>query len=287
MLAIHDGVRPFVSEKMITDCLKAAREHGAAVVGVPLKDTIKKASHAGFVLETPARADFWLVQTPQAFRREVISAAYARALRDGFYATDDAALVERNGGRVKMVEGAYGNIKLTTAEDIIFARALMGERAMTLVGFGYDSHRLVEGRSLMLGGIQVPFAKGLLGHSDADVLLHAIIDAIIGALGSGDIGGFFPDTDARYQDADSALLLGEVLKRVREKGLVVGNIDATVVLEEPRLRPLVEAMREKIANIASVLPERVNIKAKTNEKMGFVGAGEGIAAFAVVTLKEG
>jgi 2-C-methyl-D-erythritol 4-phosphate cytidylyltransferase/2-C-methyl-D-erythritol 2,4-cyclodiphosphate synthase len=287
LLAIHDGVRPFVSEKMITDCLKAAREHGAAVVGVPLKDTIKKASHAGFVLETPARADFWLVQTPQAFRREVISAAYARALRDGFYATDDAALVERNGGRVKMVEGAYGNIKLTTAEDIIFARALMGERAMTLVGFGYDSHRLVEGRSLMLGGIQVPFAKGLLGHSDADVLLHAIIDAIIGALGSGDIGGFFPDTDARYQDADSALLLGEVLKRVREKGLVVGNIDATVVLEEPRLRPLVEAMREKIANIASVLPERVNIKAKTNEKMGFVGAGEGIAAFAVVTLKEG
>lgn len=287
LVVIHDGVRIFIRDSLIAASLEAAQEYGASAVGIPLKDTVKQIDGEAFVVNTPPREHFWLIQTPQAFRYEVITAAYEMAFREGFYATDDAALVERLGLPVKMVPGTDDNIKITTTTDLLLARALRGEREMMSVGFGYDSHRFVTNRDLWLGGVRVPFAKGLAGHSDADVLLHALIDAIIGALGSGDIGKFFPDTDARYKDVQSSLLLGEIMELVKARGLLVGNIDTTVVLEEPYLRPFIETMRESIAGIVGVPRTCVNIKAKSNEGMGFVGRGEGIAAFAIVTLKEG
>jgi len=286
LVVIHDGVRPFVTPERIAAVVEAAAQHGAAVLAVPAKDTVKLGDPAGLVAETLPRDRLWLVQTPQAFRREIILAAHERARAEGFTGTDDASLVERLGGRVALVPGDYANIKITTPEDLAFARVLTGETVNLRTGFGYDVHRLVENRPLILGGVNIPYGRGLLGHSDADVLTHAIMDALLGAAALGDIGQHFPDTDPRYEGASSLDLLAAVAGLLAESGFAVHNIDATIVAQAPKLAPHIPAMRANLARSLGIDPGRVSVKATTTEGLGFTGTGEGIAAHAVATVYE-
>ncbi len=290
IVVIHDAVRPFITGELIRLAVEGAIEHAAIAIGVPAKDTIKRVDHGETVCETLSRDCLWHVQTPQAFQRHLIKRAYEKARADHFIGTDDAVLVERLGVKVKMIRGSYDNIKITTQDDLRIAEALAGRRqereGPMRTGFGYDSHRLVKDRPLILGGVEIPYGKGLLGHSDADVVLHAVCDALIGAVGAGDIGLHFPDTDPALKGISSLSLLDRVAALVKERGFSIHNLDVTVVLEEPKMRAYAERMVLNLSRCLSIPPERINIKAKTNEGMGFVGRGEGIAAFAVVTVKE-
>lgn len=288
VVVVHDAVRPFVTEELISRVIDAAGDAGAASIGVRAKDTIKETKEDSTVLATIPRQNIWLTQTPQAFKFELLKEAYTAAYDEKFYGTDDASLVERMGKKVKMVEGSYENIKITTKEDMLIADAVMKKRSKTNMksGLGYDSHRFADNRKLILGGVEIPFEKGLHGHSDADALIHAICDALLGAAAAGDIGRHFPDNDPEYKDISSMILLERVKKIIEKKGFVINNIDATVVMEMPKLAPYAERM---IANIAGVLkiPETcVNIKAKTNEGMGFTGRSEGVAVFATAAVTE-
>ena len=289
IVVIHDAVRPFITGELIRLAVEGAIAVGAVAVGVKAKDTVKQVGGDDLVTETITRDSLWLVQTPQAFQRQVIKKAYEKAYEDNFTGTDDAVLVERIGIPVKMIQGSSDNIKITTQDDLLIGEALIkkkgAERSMR-TGIGYDSHRLVDNRPLILGGVTIPHGKGLLGHSDADVLLHAIVDALIGAIGACDIGTHFPDTDPAYKDISSLTLLDRVAALARERGFSINNLDVTVLMEEPRMREYVEGMVLNISRVLAIPPEQVNIKAKTNEGMGFVGRKEGIAAFAVVTVKE-
>ncbi|HQK99411.1 MAG TPA: 2-C-methyl-D-erythritol 4-phosphate cytidylyltransferase [Smithellaceae bacterium] len=287
---VHDGVRPLVTEAMIGRVLEAASTTGAACAGVRATDTIKKASADGRVEQTLPREALWLVQTPQAFSFDLLCRAHEQAARDDYTGTDDASLVEHAGGIVTMVEGAAFNIKITTPEDLAMAARRMtserGDSRPIRAGFGYDSHRLVENRKLILGGVDIPFSRGLAGHSDADALVHAIGDALLGAAALGDIGRHFPDTDPAYANADSLVLLSRIKTLLDGAGLVVSHVDATVILEKPKLAPHADAMRANLARTLGIAVSRISIKAKTNEGMGFVGRGEGIAVFASATVAE-
>ena len=290
IVLVHDGVRPFVTEKMINEVVAAAKKDQAASIGVKAKDTIKETQDNGLVVKTVQRQNIWLTQTPQAFPFAVLKKAYEAAQSDNYYGTDDASLVERIGIKVKMIAGSYDNIKITTPEDLIIAEALLrsksgGEMQMR-VGCGYDSHRFVKGRKLVLGGAEIPFEKGLQGHSDADALIHAIGDALLGAAGAGDIGRHFPDTDPQYQDISSMLLLGRVREIITSKGFTVNNIDATIIMEKPKVAPFAAQIIANIAEALHLAVTDINIKAKTNEGMGFVGRGEGVAVSAVATLNK-
>jgi 2-C-methyl-D-erythritol 4-phosphate cytidylyltransferase/2-C-methyl-D-erythritol 2,4-cyclodiphosphate synthase len=263
-----------------------------ASAGVKAKDTIKETKKNNLVAATIPRQNLWLTQTPQAFKFELLKKAYKAAYDKKFYGTDDASLVERIGVKVKMIDGSYENIKITTPEDLIMAKALMKKKAGSnpprriRSGFGYDSHRFAYGRKFILGGVEIPFDKGLRGHSDADALLHAICDALLGAAGCGDIGRHFPDTDAAYKDISSIVLLKRVKKIIEEKGFSINNIDATVVMEKPKLAPYAAQIVSNIARILKIAETAVNIKAKTNEGMGFIGRDEGVAVFAVATVEK-
>lgn len=277
LVAIHDAARPFVSGEVITRTLEAAWEFGAAAPAVAVKDTIKIASR-GMVLNTPDRNTLYAVQTPQCFWRERYLEALDRVQGETASAvTDDCSLFELAGFPVHLVEGEYANTKITTKED------LKGETSMR-IGHGYDVHRLVEGRKLILGGVEIPYEKGLLGHSDADVLLHAISDALLGAAALGDIGKHFPDTDPRYKGADSLELLRQVGVMLREAGYTVGNIDSTILCQAPKLASHIPAMRQNIASALGIDAGAVSVKATTEEKLGFTGSGEGIAAHAVALI---
>ena len=278
LVAVHDAARPFVSDAVISAALTAAAQYGAAAPAVPVKDTIKTAGPDRLVTGTPARETLFAVQTPQCFAR----ALYGRALdavtdaaRD--LVTDDCSLLELAGFPVHLTQGDYENAKITTKDD------LKGEAAMR-IGHGYDVHQLVENRKLILGGVEIPCEKGLLGHSDADVLLHAVMDALLGAAALGDIGQHFPDRDPRYEGADSMLLLRQVAALLREAGCRVGNVDATILCQAPKLAPHIPAMRANIAAALAVEIGQVSVKATTEEHLGFTGAGQGIAAHAVVLL---
>ncbi|MBA4397574.1 MAG: bifunctional 2-C-methyl-D-erythritol 4-phosphate cytidylyltransferase/2-C-methyl-D-erythritol 2,4-cyclodiphosphate synthase [Syntrophus sp. (in: bacteria)] len=288
IVLIHDAVRPFVSTDLIRRTVLEAGKYGAVTVGTPVKDTVKKVDQNGGVLKTLDRRPLWLTQTPQAFQRSVIQEAYRRAQENRFYGTDDASLVERMGFRVKMLAAFDQNIKITTPEDLLLAEFLIKRQkkgdCLVRIGFGYDSHRLVEGRRLVLGGIEIPHDRGLSGHSDADVLIHAICDAILGALAAGDIGRHFPDADAVYKDISSLKLLESVRTIGEQRGYGVHNIDTTVVLEKPKISEYIRAMSLKLAEALKIPEENVSIKAKTNEGMGFAGRQEGVAAYAVVTM---
>jgi 2-C-methyl-D-erythritol 4-phosphate cytidylyltransferase/2-C-methyl-D-erythritol 2,4-cyclodiphosphate synthase len=288
---IHDAVRPFVTEELIKQVVAAAKTTGAASVGVKTKDTIKETKKDNLVAATIPRQNLWLTQTPQAFKFDLLKKAYTAAYRDKYYGTDDASLVERIGAKVKMIDGSYENIKITTPEDLIMAEALMKNKkggAMNFRnGFGYDCHRFAYGRKFILGGVEIPFNKGLQGHSDADALLHAICDALLGAVGCGDIGRHFPNTDAAYKDISSIVLLKRVKKIIEEKVFSINNIDATVIMEKPKLAHYAAAMVKNIASALDIAETSVNIKAKTNEGMGFIGQNEGVAVFAVATAIEG
>lgn len=267
---IHDGARPYVTDEIIESSLDAVLKCNACTAAVPVKDTIR---NGGITLE---RNNLYIVQTPQTFERNLISEAYSRAWSDGYIGTDDGSLVERLGRPVVLVSGSYANIKITTREDLPME---------TRIGTGYDVHRLTEGRKLILGGVDIPYEKGLLGHSDADVLVHAIADALLGAAALGDIGQHFPDSDPKYKGISSILLLEHVAKLVRENGFEIGNVDATVIAQMPKLAPYRVRMAENIAKALALMPERVSIKATTTEGLGFTGRGEGIAAQAVVLLQ--
>ena len=270
IVLIHDGVRPYVSADLISAVAEAAAENGAAVPAVAPKDTIRTRSG-----ETLDRGSLCCVQTPQAFRMELIEKAFEQAFADGFYGTDDAGLTDRIGVRAAIVEGEYENIKITTPEDL---------KMEYRIGTGYDVHRLEPDRKLVLGGVCIPFEKGLLGHSDADVLVHALMDAMLGAAGLGDIGKLFPDSDPAYSGISSILLLEKTGKAVSEAGYCLGNADITVICQRPRLAPYIEQMRENIAAALTVPKDRISIKATTTEKLGFTGRGEGIASEAVCLL---
>lgn len=288
MVVIHDAVRPFVTEELIFHVINAAKETGAAIVGVKAKDTIKEVNTDHVIGSTIPRNNLWLAQTPQAFDFKLLKEAYSLARKENYYGTDDASLVERMGKEVIMVESSYDNIKITTHEDMLMANAIIKNRNKGVFrsGFGYDSHRFVTNRKLILGGVEIPFNKGLHGHSDADALIHAICDALLGAGGAGDIGRHFPDTDPEYKDISSMILLEKVCNLIKKKGFSINNIDVTVVMETPKLAPYSEQIVSNIARVLNIAENCVNLKAKTNEGMGFVGRNEGVAVFATATLTE-
>lgn len=293
LVAVHDAARPFVSQAVITAALEAAAVCGAAAPAVPVKDTVKRAVRGDgktvpehcMVADTPDRSTLYAVQTPQCFDR----AAYLAALDEldaekARLVTDDCSLFELTGRPVQLTQGDYANLKITTREDL--PRAEQKEGNDMRIGHGYDVHRLVEGRKLIMGGVTIPYEKGLLGHSDADVLLHAVSDALLGAAALGDIGKHFPDTDPRYEGADSLMLLREVGRLLDETGYTVGNIDATVLCQAPKLAPHIPAMRQNIANALGLALDDVSVKATTEEHLGFTGEGLGIAAHAVALIEK-
>ncbi|MEG0918997.1 MAG: 2-C-methyl-D-erythritol 4-phosphate cytidylyltransferase [Anaerovoracaceae bacterium] len=266
---VHDGARPFVSEDVINRTISRTIETGAAVACVKPKDTIRTRER------TLDRGQLLHVQTPQGFDIGLLIESYEKATINRLEGTDDASLVEALGYRVAIVEGDYGNYKVTTPEDI---PKTMG------VGHGYDVHRLVEGRRLILGGVNIPHEKGLLGHSDADVLTHALMDALLGGSNMGDIGKLFPDTDIKYKDISSMELLRNVGLKLSRKGVTISNVDITVMAQRPKISGYIEAMKKNIAAALGIFPYQVNIKGTTTEKLGFVGREEGIAAEAVCLL---
>lgn len=279
LVAIHDAARPFVSQAVITATLQATAQTGAAAPAVPVKDTIKVADADGRVQNTPDRATLYAVQTPQCFSRKLYLEALERVTGEKAHlVTDDCSLFELAGMPVTLTQGDYENYKITTKED------LQKEKTMR-IGHGYDVHRLVEGRKLILGGVDIPYEKGLLGHSDADVLLHAIMDAVLGAAALGDIGKHFPDTDPAYKGADSLALTRAVAKLIAEHGYTVGNIDATILCQAPKLAPHIATMRQNIAGAFGIPLDAVSVKATTEEHLGFTGEGLGIAAHAVALLE--
>jgi 2-C-methyl-D-erythritol 4-phosphate cytidylyltransferase/2-C-methyl-D-erythritol 2,4-cyclodiphosphate synthase len=292
VVLVHDGARPLVSPGLLAQAVAEAAAHGSAVAALPVIDTLKRAPDGQHVTGTVDRTGLWAVQTPQAFRRELLCEAHRRAAQEGYRGTDEASLVEHSGHPVRLIPGERTNLKITLPEDFIVAEALLQAPTPPLapmsvscrVGWGYDIHRLVPGRPLWLGGVCIPFEKGLAGHSDADALLHAIADALLGALNAGDLGQHFPDTDERYRDAASLDLLRQVAELMRQEGYAVGNVDAMILAEAPRLAPYRAAMQECIAAALRCAPEQISLKATTCEGLGAIGAGQGIAAQAVVIL---
>lgn len=287
-VAVHDGARPFATPDLFTRVWQAARETGAAIAAVPCKDTIKVGNPAGQVEQTLERSKLWAVQTPQIFTADQLKKHGAFVKAKNLAVTDDASIAEAMGVPVKLVPGSYENQKITTPEDLVWARALVEEkeeRTMEFrIGSGYDVHRLVEGRDLILCGVKVPYEKGLDGHSDADVALHALMDALLGAAGLGDIGKLFPDTDDRFLGADSRKLLAAVLEKLYGEGWTVNNVDVTIIAQRPKLAPFEPAMKENLVADLGIPAGAINVKATTTEKLGFTGRGEGIAAEAVASL---
>ncbi len=288
LVGIHDGARPFITPDVVETLIDVATRVGAAAVTVPSKDTLKEVDGQGRIVGTLDRSRIWRVQTPQMFHRTRLEEAMAQAAAEGLDFTDESQLMERLGYPVQVVTGLDTNLKLTTPEDIRLAQAILNndkqEEKPMRIGHGYDVHRLVEGRPLILGGVTVPYEKGLLGHSDADVLTHAVMDALLGAAALGDIGKLFPDNDPAYAGADSIRLLERVTERIREEGYALGNLDATILCQRPKLAPFIPAMRERIAAACGVEAARVSVKATTEEGLGFTGSGEGIASHAVCLL---
>jgi 2-C-methyl-D-erythritol 4-phosphate cytidylyltransferase/2-C-methyl-D-erythritol 2,4-cyclodiphosphate synthase len=282
VVVVHDAARPLVSRALIEHTVAVAAETGAAIAAIRAGDTVKRAA-AGRILETLRRDEIVLAQTPQAFRVDVLR----DALASGVEATDEAALAERAGHTVHVVDGDPRNIKITTPEDLAIAEYLLdgGSHEPGLrIGHGYDLHRLVAGGPLLLAGVTIPFAKGLSGHSDADAVCHAVTDAILGACGAGDIGGHFPDTDPAWKGADSLQLLARAVAIVRARGFSVVNVDVVVIAERPKILPHVPTMIANVAEALAVDASRVSIKGKTNEGVDAIGAGDAIAVHAVALL---
>ncbi len=279
---IHDAARPFISEEIILNSIKALENNPAVLVATPAIDTIKVVKD-NFVVDTPDRKTLWQAQTPQGFKTDLILSLHEKAKEENVYLTDDAALCEWGKVAVKIVKGDYRNIKVTTPSDISLLKTFFGEN-MNRIGQGYDVHRLCPERKLILGGVEIPYHLGLEGHSDADVLLHAITDAIFGACALGDLGKHFPPSDDKYKDIDSMILLKEAYGLAKEKGFVISNIDSTIVAQKPKLSPYIDQMRENIAKALDIDIDQVSVKATTTEKLGFEGRGEGISAQAVVSM---
>ncbi|WP_065756164.1 bifunctional 2-C-methyl-D-erythritol 4-phosphate cytidylyltransferase/2-C-methyl-D-erythritol 2,4-cyclodiphosphate synthase [Bradyrhizobium paxllaeri] len=287
IVLIHDAARPFVSPAVISRAIDAAGRTGAAVPAISVTDTIKQVSDTGDVEATPDRARLRIAQTPQAFRFDVILDAHRRAARDGrgdF--TDDAALAEWVGLTVATFEGDPANMKLTTPEDFVREEARLAAQLGDIrTGTGYDVHAFGDGDHLMLCGVRVPHTRGFLAHSDGDVGLHALVDAILGALADGDIGSHFPPSDPQWKGAASDKFLKYAVDRVTARGGRIANLEVTMICERPKIGPLRDVMRARIAEITGLNISRVAVKATTSERLGFTGREEGIAATACATIR--
>ncbi|MDB5422155.1 MAG: 2C-methyl-D-erythritol 2,4-cyclodiphosphate synthase [Brevundimonas sp.] len=285
VVMIHDAARPMLSRVVIDRLLSALETADGALPALPVADTLKRGS-GGAITETVDRADLWRAQTPQAFRLDRLLAAWSRWPTTET-PTDDAAVVEHDGGRVALVEGDARLMKLTFPEDFEMAEALIaaGSRWQTRVGMGFDAHRWGPGTSVWLCGVEIPHDQTLIGHSDADAGLHALTDAILGAIGLGDIGDHFPPTDPQWKGASSNLFLEHAAKLVRDRGGRLIHIDVTLICERPKVKPHREAMRARLAEILSLPLDAVSVKATTTEAMGFTGRGEGLAAQAIATVE--
>ena len=281
IVLVHDGARPLPDDETIVNVIESVRKYGSGVASTAVTDTIKQVTPDGIVAATPDRSTLRAVQTPQGFRRDLLERAHREI---GERCTDDAALVAKLGVPIRLTEGSPRNIKLTTPEDMKLAQFYLN--GLPRVGHGYDAHRLVEGRRLVLGGVDIAWEKGLLGHSDADVLVHAVIDALLGAAALGDIGQHFPDKDPQYKDVSSIKLLKETGRILREAGFSVRNIDATLIAQRPKLAAHIPQMRSNIAAALGMDAAFVSVKATTTEGMGFEGAGEGISAHAVALITQ-
>ena len=288
IVMVHDGARPCASFDLWRRVAEAATTYGAAIPVLPSADSLKQLDHSGDEVRSIDRARIVRSQTPQGFRYPVLIAAHAAATASGTEATDDATLVELSGHPVRAVRGEMENIKVTTPVDLdLAAQQLIGERSTVMpmrVGYGYDIHPLVEGRRLVLGGVELEYERGLDGHSDADSLVHAIIDALLGAAGLGDIGQKFPSDDQQWENSDSLALLKIVVDDLAIAGYQPGNVDATILAEEPRLVPHLGLIRHRLAERLDLPVGAVNVKAARGEGMGSIGRGEGIAAHAVATV---
>lgn len=305
-ILVQDGARPFVTAEVIDRVLDELSRHVGVVPAVACKDTVKRRGKDGFAVETPDRSQLFSVQTPQGFHRDILLCAYRKAFSEEFYGTDDAVLVERIGEKVYLVKGDCYNIKITTPEDINMAEAILKEKKpdeegevsqnrqktapiwnQIRTGSGFDVHAFQAGRALILGGVEIPHEKGLLGHSDADVLTHAVMDAMLGACGLGDIGRHFPDHDPAYEGISSLVLLKQVRQLVFKQGYQLGNLDATLIAQRPKLSPYIDSMTCNLGQVLGLSKDelsRVNVKATTTEHLGFTGREEGIAAMATVLL---
>ncbi|MBQ9016332.1 MAG: 2-C-methyl-D-erythritol 2,4-cyclodiphosphate synthase [Firmicutes bacterium] len=272
---IHDAARPFISEEVVLNVLQATEESGAAVACVAMTSSVRRMGSGDETSESVDRSEYYTVQTPQGFRKSLLIDAYEKAYDDSFFGTDDAAVVEHAGGQIAMVDGEYQNIKITTKEDLPMENR---------VGTGFDVHALTEGRKLILGGVDIPYERGLAGHSDADVLTHAVMDALLGAAGLGDIGMHFPDSDPAYEGISSLQLLQEVKQKLEEAFYEIGNIDVTLIAQRPKIRPFVDEMRKNLSEVLEIDVSRINIKGTTTERLGFAGREEGIACEAVASI---
>ena len=288
IVLVHDGARPLASTEMFSAVAEAANIYGAATVGVPATDTIKRVDAEHAVIETLKRSELYQIQTPQGFQKELFTEAHEKAHDSNYLGTDDVSLVEYLGKPVHIVEGDYCNIKVTTPNDIAVAKRYLGiEDKRMRVGFGYDIHQLKAGRPCILGGVHIESDLGPDGHSDADVLIHALMDAMLGAAGLRDIGYYFPPEDDQYKGISSMLLLEKVNFLLKERGLQAYNIDIMVISETPKLKPHIDMMKANLQSILEIPLDRISIKATTNEMLGAIGRREGIAAQAVVSVYEG
>lgn len=278
---IHDGARPLVSARLISGCIAALGTHGGAQAGLAVTDTIRRTVN-GLAGEAISRDMLWRAQTPQAFRFEAILDAHRHASGEGY--TDDVAVAMEAGIDVAMVEGDEDNIKITSASDLQRAERILMRGGETRTGMGYDVHRFGPGNHVWLCGIKVPHDAGLVGHSDADAGLHAITDAVLGAIGAGDIGKHFPPSDPKWKGASSDIFLAHAAKLAAETGARISHVDLTLICERPKVGPHAEAMRARVADILGIDISRISVKATTTEGLGFTGRGEGLAAQAIATL---
>ncbi len=287
IVLIHDAARPFLTGDLITRAIGAGQEHRAAVPAIGVADTVKKVDEQDMVTETLERGRLRMVQTPQVFAFGLIVEAHRRAAAAGLEDfSDDAALAEWAGHRVNVFAGEIANVKLTTDDDFLRAEALrIAALADVRTGSGFDVHAFADGDHVMLGGVHIPHSRGLTGHSDADVALHALVDAILGALADGDIGAHFPPSDPQWRGAASERFLAFACQRVRARSGMIAHLDVTIVCEAPRVAPHRDAMRARIAAIAGIPVARVAVKATTSEKLGFTGRSEGIVAMATATVR--
>ena len=283
IVVVHDAARPLVTDDLIRRTVLAASEAGAAIAAIGAHDTVKQTDSTGTITATLPRERIHLAQTPQAFRVTILR----DAMRVSGDATDEAMLVEQAGHAVRVVDGDPRNLKITTPDDLTMAEHFAGFSSgvpALRIGNGYDLHRLVSGRPLILGGVTIPFEKGLEAHSDGDAICHAVTDAVLGAAGAGDIGGHFPDTDPAWKNADSIEILRHASGLVRGAGYSVANVDVVVIAQKPKLSPHVDAIRGNLAGALGCDPSQVSVKGKTNEGVDSMGAGESIAVHAVALL---
>lgn len=287
VVVIHDAARPLVPARLIDETIDAAIAHGAAIAALSATDTVKRGGADRTITGTLPRSEIFLAQTPQAFRLDVLRDALALA-STATDATDEAMLAELAGHPVHLVEGARENLKITTPEDLLLAERLVRPAIPALrIGNGYDLHRLVPGRPLILGGVTIPYEKGLDGHSDADAVCHAVTDALLGAAAAGDIGRHFPDTDPAWKGADSVRLLQRAAEIVAGAGFSIVNLDVVVIAQRPKLAPHVDAMRARLAEALGITAGQISIKGKTNEQVDSMGEGLSIAVHAVALLAGG